>query len=122
MSVQLVVDMNLSPEWTAELARHGWSAVHWSAVGDPRADDSAIMAWAVTNSYVVFTHDLDFGTILALTHATGPSVLQVRSQDVLPEHIGPMVFAALRQHDAALAAGALVVVEAKKSRVRILPI
>jgi predicted nuclease of predicted toxin-antitoxin system len=67
MSVQLLVDMNLSVEWVAELAKHGWSAVHWSSVGDPRAEDSTIMAWALANGYVVFTHDLDFGTILALT-------------------------------------------------------
>ena len=49
MSVPLVVDMNLSAEWTTELAQHGWSAVHWSTVGDPRADDSVIMGWALAN-------------------------------------------------------------------------
>jgi predicted nuclease of predicted toxin-antitoxin system len=65
---------------------------------------------------------LDFGTMLALTHATGPSVLQVRAQNVLPEDIGPVVIAALRQHDAALTSGALVVVDLKKSRVRVLPL
>ena len=122
MSVQLVVDMNLSAEWVTELAPHGWSATHWSTVGDLRADDSVIMAWALTNGYVVFTHDLDFGAVLALTHATGPSVLQVRGQNVLPEDMAPLVTAALRQHDAALVAGALVVVDEKKSRVRVLPL
>jgi len=122
MSVHLVIDMNLSVEWVTELALHGWSAVHWSTIGDPRADDSVIMAWALANSQVVFTHDLDFGTMLALTNAIGPSVLQVRGQNVLPEDIGPMVVAALRQHDAALAAGALVVVDEKKYRVRVLPL
>ncbi len=122
MSVRLVVDMNLSVEWVAELARRGWASVHWSAVGDPRADDSVVMAWARANGHVVFTHDLDFGTMLALTHATGPSVLQVRGQNVLPEDIGPVVAAALHQYDAALAAGALVVVEVRKSRVRVLPL
>jgi predicted nuclease of predicted toxin-antitoxin system len=54
--------MNLSVEWVAELAQHGWSAVHWSTVGDPRADDAVVMGWALANGYVVFTHDLDFGT------------------------------------------------------------
>lgn len=122
MSVQLVIDMNLPVEWIAELAAHGWSAVHWSAVGDPRAADSIIMAWAIANSYVVFTHDLDFGAMLAVTHAKGPSVLQVRGPSVLPEDIGPVVIAALVQHDASLAAGALVVVDVKKSRVRVLPL
>lgn len=75
MSVPLVIDMNLSEEWVAELTSHGWSAVHWSTVGDPCAEDAVIMAWALANNRVVFTHDLDFGTLLALTHATGHSVL-----------------------------------------------
>lgn len=122
MSAKLLIDMNLSVEWVTELTSHGWPAVHWSAVGDPTAEDSVLMAWALANGYVVFTHDLDFGTMLALTHATGPSVLQVRGQYVLPEDIGSVVIAALRQHDASLAAGALVVVDVKKSRFRVLPL
>ena len=122
MSVPLVIDMNLSPEWVTELAAHGWSAVHWSTVGGPTAEDAVIMAWARANRHVVFSHDLDFGTMLALTHAVGPSVLQVRAQSTLPEDIGPMVIAALRKHDAELAAGALVVVDPKKSRIRLLPL
>ena len=43
------------------------------------------MEWAQTNGYVVFTHDLDFGTLLALTQGVAPSVVQLRSQDVLPQ-------------------------------------
>jgi predicted nuclease of predicted toxin-antitoxin system len=122
MSVPLVVDMNLSVEWVAELARHGWPAVHWSTFGDPRAEDTAVMEWARANGYIIFTHDLDFGTTLALTHAAGPSVLQVRGQNVLPEQIGSLVIAALRQYESALAKGALVVIEERKSRVRVLPL
>jgi predicted nuclease of predicted toxin-antitoxin system len=122
MSTQILIDMNLSPDWVPVLQRNGWQAVHWSTVGDPRADDRTIMNWALANSYIVFTHDLDFGTMLALTHATGPSVLQLRSDDVLPDRAESIVVAALRQHDADLASGALVVVEESKRRVRILPI
>ena len=122
MSLRLLIDMNLSPDWVGELAQHGFDAVHWSTVGDPRAADAAIMAWARNDGRIVFTHDLDFGTLLALTHADGPSVLQVRAQNVLPGHLGPLVIAALRQYEAALIAGALVVVEEAKSRVRVLPL
>jgi len=121
MSVAILVDMNLSPDWVPLLEGHGWPTVHWSSVGDPRAGDAVIMAWALANQRVVFTHDLDFGMALALTHAAGPSVLQVRGQDVLPDHMGPLVIAALYQHDADLAAGALVVVDERKCRVRVLP-
>ena len=59
---------------------------------------------------------------MALTHADGPSVLQVRGQVVLPEHLAPLVISALARYEPALTAGALVVVEEKKSRVRVLPI
>jgi len=48
--------------------------------------------------------------------------VQVRGHSVLPEDIAPFVIAALRQHDTALAAGALVAVDVKKSRVRVLPL
>lgn len=114
--------MNLPPSWTDFLRLNGHDAVHWSDVGDPRATDRTIMAWAAANDYVVFTHDLDFGELLALTHAAGPSVLQVRTPDVLPEHLAPIVIAAVHAHEADLKSGAIVVVDEYRSRVRVLPI
>ena len=80
------------------------------------------MTWARTSGHIVFTHDLDFGTLLAQTHALGPSVIQVRSKDVLPDKLVHIVVAALNQHSFELAAGALVVVDDARSRVRLLPI
>jgi predicted nuclease of predicted toxin-antitoxin system len=120
--VKLVIDMNLSPGWVAVLQRHGWDAVHRSTAGNPRATDQEILAWAKAVRHVVFTHDLDFGAILAATRAEGPSVFQVRTQDVTPAHLEPLVVAALRTHEAALQEGALVTVDETRSRVRILPI
>ena len=122
MRLQFLVDMNLSPQWVPVLQRHGWKAVHWSSIGDPWASDEAIMDWARENQHVVFTHDLDFGTMLALTHEAGPSVLQVRTEDTLPDYLEATVIAALNQHESDLFAGALVVVEESRSRVRVLPI
>jgi predicted nuclease of predicted toxin-antitoxin system len=46
--MKLLVDMNLSPDWVAVLEQAGWETVHWSNVGNPRAADSEIMAWAMT--------------------------------------------------------------------------
>lgn len=122
MTLRIVVDMNLSVEWTHLLEQEGWSAIHWSSIGDPRADDATIMDWALRNGYVVFTHDLDFGTALALTHAGGPSVIQMRGQRVLPEHVGPVLLAAVKQYQEELTVGALVVIEQAKNRVRVLPL
>ena len=122
MRPKLLIDMNLSPEWAPTLQRHGWEAVHWSDIGDPRASDRAIMDWAAAHEHIVFTHDLDFGTMLALTHETGPSVLQVRAANILPDHLGDAVIAALNQHESDLSSGALVVVDESRSRVRVLPL
>ena len=121
MTLRIVVDMNLSVEWAALLEKEGWPAVHWSTVGDPRAEDESIMAWAAAHGHAVFTHDLDFGTALALTHAEAPSVIQARTQRVLPEHMGALVVAALRRYEVELASGALLVIEQARNRVRILP-
>ena len=122
MTIQILIDMNLSPDWIEPLARAGWRGVHWSAIGNGRAPDEEIMSWARINKHVVFTHDLGFATTLALTHAAGPSVLQVRGQNVLPDFMAPFVLAALRQHESDLAAGALVTVDAASARVRLLPL
>jgi predicted nuclease of predicted toxin-antitoxin system len=113
--------MNLSPEWVQLLEKAGWAAVHWSKVGVAGAEDRELMAWASAHEHVVFTHDLDFGSALALTHASEPSVIQLRGQRVLPEHVGRLVLAALRQYETEFASGVLVVIEESKSRVRILP-
>jgi predicted nuclease of predicted toxin-antitoxin system len=120
--MKILVDMNLSPDWVEVLTRHGYTAVHWSTVGDPRADDPVLMQWARANDYVVFTHDLDFGTVLALTQAESPSVIQVRTQDVTPNHLEGMVIDALTKHESLLESGVLIVLDESKSRVRILPL
>jgi predicted nuclease of predicted toxin-antitoxin system len=113
--------MNLSPEWIPFLQTRGHSSVHWSTVGNIHAIDSELMDWARTNEHVILTHDLDFGTILAQTHASKPSVVLIRNQDTLPKLIGAAVAAALQQCEQQLQTGALVVVEPAFHRVRILP-
>jgi predicted nuclease of predicted toxin-antitoxin system len=41
--------------------------------------------YAAANGLVIFTNDLDFGALLADREARKPSVIQIRTQDVLPE-------------------------------------
>jgi predicted nuclease of predicted toxin-antitoxin system len=122
MSLKFLIDMNLAPDWVERFRQDGWDAVHWSFIGDPRATDTIILEYARTNRFAVFTHDLDLSTVLAITKAVGPSVLQVRTQDVTPGHLAPLVFAAIREHSAALASGALVTLDEAGARVRVLPL
>jgi predicted nuclease of predicted toxin-antitoxin system len=70
--VKIVVDMNLPPAWVPVLEAGGHMAMHWSAIGDGKASDTEVMAWARTNGYLVFTHDLDFGALLALQPTSAP--------------------------------------------------
>lgn len=120
--MKLLIDMNLSPEWVEELQSRGWQASHWSTIGAPDATDRTIMDWAREHDYAVFTHDLDFGAVLAVTRATGPSVIQVRTQDVMPKHLGPLLASILSQHQSVLEKGALLIVDEAKARVRLLPL
>ncbi len=114
--------MNLSPSWVEALAAMGFQAAHWSQVGDPRASDRTLLEYARAGGYVVFTNDLDFGTILAASTESSPSVIQVRATDLTPAHLGPLVETALRQHAAWLGAGALITIEAARFRARVLPL
>src|SRR5437899_2995934 len=120
--MKILVDMNLSPAWVGFFAAHEVEAVHWTAVGIPTASDQELLRHALDHGYVVFTHDLDFGTLLALTRAVGPSVIQVRAQDVLPDAIGEIVVQSLNTHRDAVTAGALITIDRAAARVRILPI
>ena len=91
-------------------------------MGEPGATDDTLVAWARERQYTLFSHDLDFSRILALSNANGPSVIQVRSQDVLPDSLGRFVLATLQQFSLQLEEGALLVLEEKRARVRILPL
>jgi len=120
--MKLLVDMNLSPRWVSFLAASRIDSVHWSSVGPVTATDSEIMAFAREHGYIVLTHDLDFSAILAATHGTEPSVVQIRSESLNPDTIGAQVVSAVRQIDQQLQSGALVSVEPHRTKVRLLPL
>lgn len=120
--MKILLDMNLSPDWCKVLRQEGWDAIHWSEIGQPTAPDSEVLSYAKRHQYVVFTHDLDFGAMLAATGANGPSVIQVRAQDTLSQQFHQLLVVSLRRFRAELDAGAIVVVDQSRARVRILPL
>lgn len=81
--MRLVLDMNLSPDWTATLRGAGHDVVHWASVGPADAPDDRILLWARAESRTVLTSDLDFGTMLATTGVSKPSVIQLRTGTTL---------------------------------------
>jgi predicted nuclease of predicted toxin-antitoxin system len=120
--MKLLIDMNLTPDWVPYLEAAGFAAEHWSSLGPVTAPDTEIITQAKVAGYVIFTRDLDFGAILALTHGDQPSVVQLRVMELLPEEIGDTVVAALRQAENALEKGALLTIDPHRSRLKLLPL
>jgi predicted nuclease of predicted toxin-antitoxin system len=120
--MKLLVDMNLPPRWAILLAEGGIEAAHWSTSGAFDAPDADIMTYARLGGYVVLTHDLDFSAILAATGGDKPSVVQIRADDVSPDRTGKLVIDALRQMSAELNEGALLAIDPKRTRLRLLPL
>lgn len=120
--MKILIDMNLSPEWVPILQEQGWEAVHWSSIGDPGDPDRVIFDYAADRGYVVFTHDLDFGAILAASGAKTPSVVQLRVQDVSTKALRATAVTLFRSLIEAIDVGALVIVDQNRTRVRILPL
>lgn len=118
----IIVDMNLSPDWVQVLSQQGFEAQHWRGLGPVAADDRAIFDHARQSGAIILTQDLDFGVILAQTHAPKPSVILLRLPDVDPARAGTAVAATLRVCDAELAAGAILTIDEDRHRVRLLPL
>ena len=70
----------------------------------------------------MLTSDLDFSALLATSAAAGPSVLQVRTQDVFPESLGAQVARVMFEQADALESGAIITIDEISARVRVLPV
>ncbi|NLO51415.1 MAG: DUF5615 family PIN-like protein [Bacteroidales bacterium] len=120
--MKVVIDMNLSPTWVSKLKKRGVDAIHWTEIGKANTPDVEIFDWAIKNNAVVFTHDLDFGTLLANIKTKGPSVIQIRTQDVSPDKQLDTIVFVLSKFADHINSGALITIDENKARVRILPV
>jgi len=120
--MKILVDMNLSPIWVQVLRDAGFEAIHWRDIGQHDASDLVVLGWAEQHGHVVFTHDLDFGAILAASGAAAPSVIQFRVVDPLPSTDAAGVIRAIRRFETELREGALISIEPRRARARVLPI
>ena len=120
--MRILIDMNLSPRWVDVFSIHNIEAVHWPSVGHAYASDIEIMTYAKANDYAVFTHDLDFSAILAINQYQKPSVIQIRAGNISPAIAGQLVINALSVATAEIEKGALITIDLKKTRLRVLPL
>ena len=52
--MQILIDVNLSPNWVAVFSDAGLTAVHWSEIGSLQAPDYEIMQWAKNPIGILF--------------------------------------------------------------------
>jgi len=120
--MNLILDMNISPKLVDLLSQNDINSKHWCTIGKPDARDSEIMEYAKQNDCVIVTCDLDFTTILSNTKENKPSVIQIRKQGLQSDMLAKLLAIVLSQWKSELEKGAVLIIDAKKVRVRILPL
>jgi predicted nuclease of predicted toxin-antitoxin system len=121
--VRFLLDENISPHVAPLLTAAGHDAIHVQELGLSRASDEAVLAAARERDCVLVSADADFGAILARSNVTGPSVLFLRRQQRRrATEVAALIVANQPVLAADLEAGALVVIDDHRIRVRSLPL
>jgi len=106
-------------EW---LRGSGHEVPHLREEGLQRLPNGEIFQKAYVEGRIVLTFDLDFGEIVANSGGRIVSVVLFRLHNTRTDHAIERLDAVLRQSSSELAAGAVVVVEEGRHRVRKLPL
>jgi predicted nuclease of predicted toxin-antitoxin system len=121
--MRFLVDNALSPQVAKGLIAAGHDAVHVRDVGLASAVDALILEHAAREDRIVLSADTDFGTLLAVRQESKPSVVLFRGATPRqPAAQVTLLMANLPQVEADLLAGAIVVIEPARIRIRSLPI
>lgn len=121
--MRFLVDNALSPRVARLLAEAGHDAIHLRDRGKQDEPDEVVFALASQEDRVLVSADTDFGTLLALRVEVTPSVILMRRlQGRRPEEQAAVLLSVLPSVSDDLAAGALVVIDEERVRVRALPI
>jgi predicted nuclease of predicted toxin-antitoxin system len=119
--MRFLCDMGVSSEVTEWLRGQGHDAIHLRDQGLQRLPNGRIFAKGVHENRVVITFDLDFGEIATLALHGITSVILFRLRNCRARHVISRLTVVLREAAAALEAGAIVVVEEGRIRIRELP-
>jgi predicted nuclease of predicted toxin-antitoxin system len=120
--MKILLDMNLPIRFAKMLTTEEIEAIHWFNIGLPDAKDSEIIEYARNNDSIVMTYDLDFSAILAITKGQKPSVIQIRIPNIKSEQTIEMIICALKQNKNELEKGAILTIDTRKARIRLLPL
>jgi predicted nuclease of predicted toxin-antitoxin system len=120
--MKLLLDMNIPLKYAGLLNEKGIETLRWSEVGAPNASDMEIMAYARANNLIVLTFDLDFSTMLSITHDSKPSIAQIRASILYAEKSADFIADSLLRNADELEKGAILSIDIKNARIRLLPL
>ena len=120
--MKILLDMNIPLKYADLLSKKDIECIRWSDVGAPTATDLKIIEYARNNDFVILTFDLDFSAILSMTHDLKPSIAQIRASVIHAEEATNLIFTSLLQKADDLKKGAILSIDLKKSRIRLLPL
>lgn len=121
--MRFLIDASMSPVVVQELRRAGHDAMHVGEVLRLNSPDVDVLEHASQDARVIVAADTDFGDLLAARQAVQPSVVLFhRLSGRRPREQVALLLANLPAVSSDLAAGAIVVIEERRLRLRTLPI
>ena len=116
--MRFLLDMNLPRALAGRLSAEGHDAAHVYDAGQGSLPDQDIFRQAAVDQRVVVTFDLDFGEIAGSANPRREGVILLRLRLTRQSHLWDRLRVAIEETGSALAAGAIVVVEDARIRVR----
>lgn len=116
------MDNAVSPVVAKGLIAAGYDAVHALDYKIESAPDAVIFSRAKQEGRALISLDTDFGTMLALTMASHPSVILMRHVSKKPQTQLSLLLSVLPEIQDAIEQGSIVTVEAWRVRIRPLPV
>lgn len=120
--MKVLLDQGLPRSATILLIVQGIDAVHVGEIGMSTATDAEILEYSRRERYIIVTLDADFHALLAIPGVTSPSVIRLRLEGLKAEGLVAVLRQVLAEWAEELEAGAVVTVDAKRIRMRRLPL
>ena len=120
--MKFLADMGIPPKAVDFIDKLGYNDVHLNDLGLNTFPDPDILKKARDEGYILLTHDLGFGELVAATKANLPSVIIFRLRNMHPDRVNHYLHKVIIEDREFLEHGAVISITEGQIRVRLLPI